>query len=99
MLAAGNVASIGPMDALHKLFVENHVVVLKMHPVNDYLGPLIERAFRPLAGEGYLRVVYGDVEEGQYLVHHPGIDEIHMTGSAAVHDRIVWGETEDEQAW
>ena len=98
VLGAGNVASIGPMDVLHKLFVENHVVVLKMHPVNDYLGPLIERAFRPLAGEGYLRVVYGDVEEGQYLVHHPGIDEIHMTGSAAVHDRIVWGETEDEQA-
>jgi hypothetical protein len=98
VLGAGNVASIGPMDVLYKLFVENRVVVLKVHPVNDYLGPLIERAFEPLVRDGYLRVVYGDVVEGRYLVHHPGIDEIHMTGSAAVHDRIVWGDTPEEQA-
>ena len=98
VLGAGNVASIGPMDLLHKLFVENQVVVLKMHPVNEYLGPLIERAFEPLARAGFLRVAYGDAAEGQYLVHHPGVDEIHMTGSAAVHDRIVWGDGAEEQA-
>ncbi len=98
VLGAGNVASIGPMDVLYKLFVENHVVVLKMHPVNEYLGPLIERAFAPLVRAGYVRIVYGDAAEGQYLVHHPGVDEIHMTGSAAVHDRIVWGDDPDEQA-
>jgi aldehyde dehydrogenase family protein len=98
VLGAGNVASIGPMDVLYKLFVEGHVVVLKMHPVNDYLGPLVERAFRPLVDAGYLRVVYGDAAEGQYLVHHAGVDEIHMTGSTAVHDRIVWGDTPEEQA-
>ncbi len=98
VLGAGNVASIGPMDVLHKLFVENHVVVLKMHPVNGYLGPLIERAFDPLVRGGFLRVVYGDAGEGHYLVHHPGVDEIHMTGSAAVHDRILWGDSPEEQA-
>ncbi len=98
VLGAGNVASIGPMDVLYKLFVENQVVALKLHPVNEYLGPLVERAFEPLVRGGYLRVVYGDVGEGQYLVHHPGVDEIHMTGSAAVHDRIAWGDTPEEQA-
>ena len=98
VLGAGNVASIGPMDLLYKLFVGNRVVVLKMHPVNDYLGPLLERAFAPLIQAGYLRVVYGDAHEGQYLVHHAGVDEIHMTGSTAVHDRIVWGDTPEEQA-
>ncbi len=97
VLGAGNVASIGPMDVLHKLFVENQVVVLKMHPVNEYLGPLIGRAFEPIVSAGYLRIVYGDAAEGQYLVHHPGVDEIHMTGSVAVHDRIVWGDTPEEQ--
>jgi acyl-CoA reductase-like NAD-dependent aldehyde dehydrogenase len=86
------------MDLLYKLFVENHVVVLKMHPVNEYLGPLIARAFEPLVSGGYLRVVYGDAAEGQYLVHHAGVDEIHMTGSVGVHDRIVWGDTPEEQA-
>ena len=98
VLGAGNVASIAPTDVLHKLIAENQVVVLKMHPVNEYLGPLFERAFAPLLEAGYLRIVYGDVSEGQYLIHHPGIDEVHMTGSTAVHDRIVWGDTPDEQA-
>jgi len=98
VLGAGNVASIGPMDVLYKLFVENQVVVLKMNPVNEYLGPFIERGFAPLVEGGWLRVVYGGAEEGAYLVHHAGIDEVHLTGSAAVHDAIVWGATRDEQA-
>jgi acyl-CoA reductase-like NAD-dependent aldehyde dehydrogenase len=98
VLGAGNVSSIGPMDLLYKLFAENQVVVLKMHPVNDYLGPLIEQAFQPLIEDGYLRVVYGDAREGQCLIHHPAVDEVHMTGSAAVHDRIVWGDTPEEQS-
>ena len=41
VLGAGNVASIGPLDVIHKLFVEGQVVLLKMNPVNDYLGPFI----------------------------------------------------------
>lgn len=92
VLGAGNVSSIGPMDVLYKLFVENHLVILKMHPINAYLGPLIESALQPLVDEGYLRIVYGEAAEGRYLVHHPAVDEIHITGSAAVHDRIVWGD-------
>jgi acyl-CoA reductase-like NAD-dependent aldehyde dehydrogenase len=98
VLAAGNVASIGPMDLLYKLFVENQVAICKMHPVNDYLGPFIEEALRPLLDGGFLRIVYGGAAEGQHLVHHPLVDEIHMTGSAAVHDQIVWGDTPGERA-
>ena len=97
VLGAGNVASIGPMDVFHKLFVENQVVVLKMHPVNAYLGPIFERALQPLIGEGVLRLVYGDAAEGWHLVQHQAVDAVHMTGSAAVHDRIVWGDTAVEQ--
>ena len=33
VLGAGNASSIGPLDVIHKLFVEQQVVVLKMHPV------------------------------------------------------------------
>jgi acyl-CoA reductase-like NAD-dependent aldehyde dehydrogenase len=98
VLGAGNVSSIGPMDVLYKTIVEKQAVLLKMHPVNAYAGPFLERGFRPLIEAGALRVAYGDVAEGQHLVHHPGVDEIHMTGSAAVHDRIVWGDTPAEQA-
>ena len=98
VLAAGNVAAIGPTDVLHKLFVENQVCIVKMHPVNDYLGPFIERGFAPFVDEGYMRFVYGGPAEGAYLVHHPDVDEIHVTGSVATHDAIVWGDTPNDRA-
>lgn len=91
VLGAGNVSSIGPMDALYKLFVENQVVILKMNPVNAYVGPCIERAFHTLVEAGFLRVVYGGAAEGQYLCHHDGVEEIHITGSDKTHDAIVFG--------
>ncbi len=91
VLGAGNVASIAPNDVLYKMVVEHAVVVLKMHPVNAYLGPLLERAFEPMIAPGYLRIVYGDAAEGEYLVRHPDVDAVHLTGSVAVHNRIVQG--------
>lgn len=91
VLGAGNVSSIGPMDALYKLFVEDQVCILKMNPVNDYLGPFIERAFRALIEPGFLEVVYGGAEQGIHLCQHEGIDEIHITGSDKTHDAIVYG--------
>lgn len=95
VLGAGNVSSIGPMDALYKLFVEDQVVVFKTHPVNVYLGPLLEEAFQPLIARGFFRVVYGGAEEGAYLCRHPGVDEIHITGSDRTYETIVFGPGEE----
>jgi len=95
VLGAGNVSSIGPMDALYKLFVEKQVVVLKMNPVNAYLGPLIAEGFRALAARGFVHVVYGGAAEGEYLCRHPQVDEIHVTGSDRTHDAIVFGSGEE----
>ncbi|MCU0255646.1 MAG: aldehyde dehydrogenase family protein [Vicinamibacterales bacterium] len=97
VLGAGNVSSIGPLDVVHKLFVEDEVVVLKMNPVNDYLAPLFERAFAGLVELEVLAVVKGGADVGQYLCAHPAIDSIHLTGSDRTHDAIVWGETVEEQ--
>lgn len=97
VLGAGNIAAIPPTDVLHKLFVEDQVVVLKMNPVNDYLGPLLERAFRPLIDDGYLAVVYGGAEIGSELCHDPRVDAIHLTGSDRTHDAIVWGSDPEQQ--
>ncbi len=91
VLSAGNVSSIGPMDALYKLFVDNQVVIYKTHRVNDYLGPLLERGLWPLVEAGFLRVVYGGVEEGAYLCAHPLVDAIHITGSDKTYEAIVFG--------
>jgi acyl-CoA reductase-like NAD-dependent aldehyde dehydrogenase len=97
VLGAGNQGSIGPMDCLHKLFVENEVCILKMNPVNSFLGPYIERGFRALIEGNFMAVVYGGAEEGQYLCSHEQVESIHITGSLRTHDAIVWGPTSEEQ--
>ncbi|MDH3745152.1 MAG: aldehyde dehydrogenase family protein [Acidobacteriota bacterium] len=91
VLGAGNVASIGPLDVVHKLFVEGQVVILKFNPVNEYLGPFFEDAFGDLIRDGYLRTAYGGADVGAYLCEHPEVDEIHITGGAPTHDAIVFG--------
>jgi aldehyde dehydrogenase (NAD(P)+) len=91
VLGAGNIAAIGMMDVLTKMFNEGKVCLLKMNPVNAYLGPYIERAFVSAVQAGFLAIVYGGEMEGRYLTYHAGIDEIHLTGSERTHDAIVWG--------
>lgn len=91
VLGAGNVSSIGPMDVLYQLFALDRVAVLKMHPVNEYLGPHIGEAFAPLVDEDALRIVYGGSQVGAYLTDHDGIDAIHLTGSDKTYDAIQFG--------
>ena len=91
VLGAGNISSIAPLDVLYKLVADGAVCMLKMNPVNDYLGPVFEDALKPLVDEGYLRFAYGGADAGKYLCEHPGVDEIHITGSDKTHDAIVFG--------
>jgi acyl-CoA reductase-like NAD-dependent aldehyde dehydrogenase len=91
VLGAGNVASIPPMDALYKMFVEGHVCLVKLNPVNEYLQPFYERALAPLVEAGYLAFVRGGGDVGSYLVSHALVDDVHITGSDRTHDLIVWG--------
>ena len=92
VLGAGNIASIAPLDVLYKLVADGTVCILKMNPVNQYLGPIFEDAFAPLIRDGYLRIVYGGADAGKYLCAHPAVDEIHITGSDKTHDAIVFGD-------
>lgn len=95
VLAAGNFSASGPSDALHKLFVDGEVCVIKMNPVNEQLGPYVERSLTPFVREGFVRVVYGGVEAGRHLTAHPDVDTIHMTASDKTHDAVVFGVGED----
>ena len=96
VLGAGNIASIGIMDVLTKMFNEGKVCILKMNPVNAYLGPFIEEAFKTAVAQQFLAVVYGGTEVGRHLVYHPKIDEVHLTGSDKTYDQIVWGNNGQE---
>lgn len=95
VLGAGNQSSIPPMDVLYKLVVDDEVCCLKMNPVNEQLGPHIERALAPLVEIDALRVCYGGIDVGKYLTDHEKVTSIHITGSAAAHDAIVWGPGEE----
>ena len=91
VLAAGNVASLGPRDVLTKLFVEGKTVVMKANPVNDYLVPHWSRALATLIDVGVLGIVEGGTAVGQYLTGHERIDEVHITGSDKTYDAVVFG--------
>jgi Aldehyde dehydrogenase family len=91
VLGAGNITSIGPLDVLHQLFIENRVALLKMNPVNAVVGPWLEKAFAPLQTRGLFEVVYGGADLGAYLCQHPSVGAVHITGAQQTHDVIVWG--------
>ncbi len=91
ILGAGNVAAITPLDVLQKLILENQVVILKMNPINEFLTDYYNIAMKPLIDRGFLRIVRGGIQEGAYLCEHPIVEELHITGSDATHDAIVWG--------
>jgi aldehyde dehydrogenase (NAD(P)+) len=91
ILGAGNITSIPPLDVLYEVFANNRAVVLKLNPVMDGMEEVFSRALKPLIDRGILTIVRGGHEAGSYLVHHKGISHVHMTGSAATHDAVVWG--------
>lgn len=91
VLGAGNIASIAPLDSLHKLFSEGQVVLLKMNPVNEYLGPIFKNIFKSLIENGFFNIMYGAADIGAYLTGHKQIDAIHLTGSEKTFNTIVFG--------
>lgn len=91
VLGAGNISAIAPLDAMHRLFVRGHVVILKVSPVLDYLGPVMEEVFEPFTRRGFLRFAYGGADVGGYLAQHGDVDEVHMTGSYNTRDAILFG--------
>ena len=95
VLGAGNVSSIVPLDIFYKMFAEGEVVLIKMNPINDYLGPIFEKIFAPLIEAGFIQFAYGGGDVGAYLTRHNLVDTIHITGSARTHDAIVFGVGEE----
>lgn len=91
VLGAGNITSIGPTDALSKLFAEDATVVLKVNPVLGALLPVYGDAFRPLVDAGLLQLVGGGAAAGAHLVAHPDVTSVHVTGSDKTFDAIVFG--------
>lgn len=97
VLGAGNVTGIFAADVLGKVFQEQHVALVKMHPLTDPLRPVIEHAFSPLCEAGCLRIISGDANVGARATQHDLVDAVHITGSTAAHEAIVWGHDHAER--
>ncbi len=91
VLGAGNIMSIAPLDTLYELYANNRVVALKLNPITDPLLPVFRAIFAPFIELGVVRILTGGAPEGGYLVNHPQVAHVHMTGGAPTHDAIVWG--------
>jgi aldehyde dehydrogenase (NAD(P)+) len=91
VLGGGNINGIPSMDVITKMFNEGSACILKMNPVNAYLGPYLERAFSEAIRQNVLAIVYGGADEGAHLARHPAVDTIHLTGSDRTYDALVWG--------
>ncbi|WP_225636556.1 aldehyde dehydrogenase family protein [Streptomyces solaniscabiei] len=91
VLGAGNIFSIPPLDVLYQLYAANRTAVLKLNPTTDPLADVYRAVFKPLTDRGLVEIVTGGPEAGGALAEHPGIAAVHMTGSAATHDAVVWG--------
>ncbi len=97
VLGAGNITSIPVLDVLYELLASNRVSLLKVNPTQDDLVPVLERALAPLLEPGFLRIVRGGGDVGAYLTQHPAFSHVHITGSAATFDAIVWGTGADAE--
>jgi hypothetical protein len=98
VLGAGNQSSIPYLDALTALYDENCVVIIKMNPVNESLGPIFHDIWKPFVDRGWAAFVYGGADVGKHLTHHSDIDKVHITGSDATHAAILWGPHEGRDA-
>ncbi|GMH35791.1 hypothetical protein BSKO_03659 [Bryopsis sp. KO-2023] len=91
VLGSGNQLSAIILDILHKLFVDDEVVLLKLNPVNEFLGQYVAAALKPLMLRGFIGFCYGGMERGLSLCRHRLIDTIRVTGSEDTYNAIVRG--------
>lgn len=98
VLGAGNITSIAPLDVLYELVAANRVALLKLNPVMAAMEPVYTKALAPLIDAGVVRIVQGGAEAGGYLAHHADIAHVHITGSAATHDVVVFGTGDEGRA-
>lgn len=94
ILAAGNFDGNGPIDAVHKLYSENQVCMVKYNPVNEHCAFFCDRVLEPLikydllkylkpistlCRRGFVCSTKGNMEESRFLSQHPLVETLHLT--------------------
>ena len=92
VLGAGNIASIAPLDVLYKLYRRRPRRDAEAQPGQRLPARGARAGVRPV----HRRRLPADRPRraptvGAYLTDHALVDEVHVTGSQATHDAIVFG--------
>jgi hypothetical protein len=85
-------------DVLHLVAVRRQAVLLRPAPHAAALGPALALALAPLVGRGLVRTANADDAAAVELAHHPLVGAVHLHGSRAAHDVLVWGAPGPERA-
>ena len=71
ILAAGNQTSVAMRDLLQQLVVNKKACIVKLNPVNDWIGADLQNMLQPLIEADMLRLVYGGTSTAQVRNTHP----------------------------
>ncbi len=91
VLGAGNVTGLAAADAIQQIFEQGRAVLLKMHPVQAPLTPVLTNALEPLIAAGLLAIVTGDAEVAAAAIASSEVTHVHLTGGEATFRRLVAG--------
>ena len=92
VLGAGNVTGLAAADAICQIFEQGRAVLLKLHPVQATLAPVLENALAPLVAAGLLAIVVGGAELAAAAIAAPEVTHVHLTGGEPTFRRLVDGD-------
>merc|ERR1712216_44594 len=89
-LGAGNQNFLTVVDVLEIAFIHKKCVLLKLHPLRDFMAAPFLHILQPLKEAGaFAQCGDGDLEGAHSsLITHEGVKHVHMAGSGVTHDRV-----------
>jgi len=89
VLGAGNVTSLAAADAVNQIFEHGRAVLLKLHPVQSSLAPVLRAALKPLIDAGLLSVVVGGAALVADAISTREVTAMHLTGGEKTFRDVV----------
>jgi acyl-CoA reductase-like NAD-dependent aldehyde dehydrogenase len=89
VLGAGNVTGLAAADAVCQIFEHGRAVLLKLHPVQASLAPVLQAALSPLVEADLLRVVVGGAALVCDAISTQEVTAMHLTGGEETFRNVV----------
>ncbi|MFM7035014.1 MAG: aldehyde dehydrogenase family protein [Planctomycetia bacterium] len=93
VLGAGNVSGLAVADAICQIFEHGRAALVKLHPVQEPLAPVLRRAVAPLVEAGLVGFVVGGPDVAREAVADAAVTHVHLTGGRAAFDAVAGSTT------